>query len=97
MTYRRILFLESTCTILGCTSEEFWSIYENDKLAIHVLSDDVLTNVIGTNHERLRVADRRCRLDDLLSGMIIHMHHIPLDSDTSSFLSTLRIKRVKRR
>jgi hypothetical protein len=42
MTHRRILFLESTCTILGCTSEEFWSIYESDKLATDVLSDNVL-------------------------------------------------------
>lgn len=75
MTHGRMLFLESTCTILRCTSEDFWSIYESDKLATDVLSHDILTNVIGANRERLRAAERRYRLDDLLSGMIIHAPH----------------------
>lgn len=75
MSHRRTMFFESTCTILGCKPGDFWSIYENDKVATDVLSDDILTNVIGTNYERLRVADRRCHLDDLLSAMIIHAPH----------------------
>ena len=75
MSHRRTMFFESTCTILGCKPGDFWSIYENDKVATDVLSDDILTNVIGTNYERLRVADRRCHLDDLLSAMIIRAPH----------------------
>jgi hypothetical protein len=75
MSHRRTMFFESTCTILSCKPEDFWSIYENDKVATDVLSNDILHNVIGTNYERLRVANRRCRLDDLLSSMVIHAPH----------------------
>ncbi|KIM40633.1 hypothetical protein M413DRAFT_446058 [Hebeloma cylindrosporum] len=69
------MFLESTCATLGCRSEEFWSIYDSDKLAADVLSNEILTNVIAANHERLRVAEHRYRLDDLLTGMVIHAPH----------------------
>jgi len=69
------VFLGSICTTLGCTPDEFWSTYENDKVATDVLSNNILTNVIGTNHEKLRAAERRYRIDDLLSGMIIHAPH----------------------
>jgi len=41
MTHRRTAFLESTYTILGCTSKAFWSIYEDDKLETDVLSNDI--------------------------------------------------------
>ncbi|KIM40632.1 hypothetical protein M413DRAFT_28425 [Hebeloma cylindrosporum] len=75
MTHQRTLCFESTCTILGCKSEEFWSIYEDEKLATDVLSNEILTNVVATNHEWLRVADHRYRLDDFLTGMIIHAPH----------------------
>src|SRR5436853_6729 len=39
-----------------------------------VLSNDILTNVIGENHERLH---QRGQLDDLLSGMIVDAPHTP--------------------
>ncbi|KIM47112.1 hypothetical protein M413DRAFT_422839 [Hebeloma cylindrosporum] len=69
------VFPETICTTLKCTPDEFWSIYNNNDLATDALSDEILTNVIGAKHERLRAADRRCRLDDLVSGMIIHAPH----------------------
>jgi len=69
------VFLGPICTILGCAPDEFWSIYDNDKVATDILSNDILSSVIGTNHETLRAADRRYRFDNLLSGMIIHAPH----------------------
>ena len=75
MCHQRKVFLGSICTTLRCTPDEFWSIYENDEVATDVLSNNILTNVIGANHEKLRAAERRYRIDDLLSGMIIHAPH----------------------
>ena len=49
MTDRPTLFFESTCTILGCTSE-FWSVYGNDKLATDVTVVRVMLTDPDTVH-----------------------------------------------
>ena len=66
---------ESTGTILTCTSEEYDDFFNNEKLQTEPLSDDVLRNVICQNSAKLRAADRRYRLDDLLSAMLEHAPH----------------------
>ncbi len=58
-----------------CTSEEFRNLYDNERLLTGVLSDDALRNIIGPNSARLRAADPRYRLDDLLSAMLEHAPH----------------------
>lgn len=75
MSHSGAMLFDSTCTILGCTSEYFWSIYDNDNGSTLVLSTYILTNIIDTNHERLRAADRRIRLNYLLFSMIVHVPH----------------------
>src|SRR6266702_1724222 len=66
---------ELTCTVLTRTSEEFQELYDNERLLTEVLSDKALRNIIGPNSARLREADRRYRLDDLLSAMLEHAPH----------------------
>ncbi|KAH9026718.1 hypothetical protein EDB83DRAFT_1926692 [Lactarius deliciosus] len=68
-------FTESTCTVLTCTSQEFQSFYDNESLLTDDLSDDALRNIIGPNRTRLREAETRYRLDDLLSAMLEHAPH----------------------
>jgi hypothetical protein len=63
---------ESTCTILTCTSEGFEDFFNNERLVTEVLSDDVRRNVIHPNRARLRAAESRYRLDDLLYAMLEH-------------------------
>ncbi|KAH9168291.1 hypothetical protein EDB89DRAFT_2074117 [Lactarius sanguifluus] len=66
---------ESTYTVLTCTSQEFQSFYDNESLLTDDLSDDALRNIIGPNSARLREAETRYRLDDLLSAMLEHAPH----------------------
>ncbi len=61
---------ESTCTVLTCTTEDFQTDFENSSLLTDVLCNDVLRNIIRPNMGRLRAADQRCRLDDLLTAML---------------------------
>ena len=55
---------------MRCTSEEYEDSYDNKTFLTEVLVEDVLRNVIRPNSARLREADRRYRLDDLLSSML---------------------------
>jgi hypothetical protein len=74
-SYSRSLSVESTCTVLSCMSEEFMEMYRNDSLNTQVLIDDLLVNTIrekGRDHQRLRTASNKYRLDKLLDAMLIH-------------------------
>ncbi|KAH8995216.1 hypothetical protein EDB86DRAFT_2829534 [Lactarius hatsudake] len=70
-----LLCSDSTYTVLTCTSQEFQSFYDNESLLTDDLSDDALRNIIGPNSARLREAETRYRLDDLLSAMLEHAPH----------------------
>ena len=63
---------DSILSALTCASEEYQRLYMNEALLTKALSDDALLNIIRPNSTRLRAADKRCRLDDLLSAMLIH-------------------------
>ena len=58
-----------------CTSGEYKDFYDNKTLLTEVLAEDVLRNVIRPNSARLREADRRYRLDDLLFAMLHDAPH----------------------
>ncbi len=75
MSLRRSDSPQSICTVLTCTSEEYLDLYDNETLLTEVLSDDALRNVIRPNSARLRAADPRYHLDDLLSAMLEHAPH----------------------
>jgi hypothetical protein len=64
---------ESTCTVpvLSCSFEELQDSCGNERS----LAEHVLINVIRPNCARLRAADPRCRLDNLLSAMLEHAPH----------------------
>ena len=66
---------ESICTVLTRASEEYEDFFAKEELLTEVLSDDALHNIIRPNSERLRVADGRYRLDDLLYAMLKHVPH----------------------
>ena len=66
---------ESICTVLTCASEEYEDFFAKEELLTEVLSDDTLHNIIRPNSERLRAADGRYRLDDLLYAMLKHVPH----------------------
>ena len=66
---------ESICTVLTRASEEYEDFFAKEELLTEVLSDDALHNIICPNSERLRVADGRYRLDDLLYAMLKHAPH----------------------
>ena len=66
---------ESICTVLTRASEEYEDFFANEELLTEVLSDDALHNIIRPNSERLRAADGRYRLDDLLYAMLKHAPH----------------------
>jgi len=72
MSHRRTLSVESTCTILSCTSDQFWEFYTNYSTCI--LSEDA-AKIIDKNRQHLQAADKRYRLDDLLSAMLEHAPH----------------------
>lgn len=61
---------ELICSILTRASEEYHEFYNDEKLPTNVLSDDVLRKDIRPNSAKLRAADKRYRLDHLLSGML---------------------------
>ncbi|KAF8884115.1 hypothetical protein BD779DRAFT_1787315 [Infundibulicybe gibba] len=62
---------ESICAILRCTSAEFSSVYDSDNLSTNTLCNDAL-DVIVQNHEHLRAAEQRYRLDISLIAMLNH-------------------------
>ncbi|KAH9059036.1 hypothetical protein EDB87DRAFT_836873 [Lactarius vividus] len=66
---------ESICSVLTFTSNDFKDVYENENLLTEVLSDEALRGIIDRNRVRLREADNRYRLDDLLSAMLQHAPH----------------------
>ena len=70
-----LMSANSTCSVLTCTSEEYDDFFNNENLHTEALSDDVLRNIIRQNSARLRAADGRYRLDDLLSAMLEHAPH----------------------
>jgi hypothetical protein len=66
---------QSTCTVLTVTPEDYENFYNKQTLRTEILSDDVLRNIISPNRARLRAADSRCRLDDLLIALLEHAPH----------------------
>ncbi|CAK5279108.1 unnamed protein product [Mycena citricolor] len=70
MSHRRTDSASSTCTVLTCTSDQFWDVYDNDKLSTIELVRDVLNNAIRPRKTFLRQSDTRFHLDDLLVGML---------------------------
>ena len=64
--------LESIRTVLTCTSEEFRDVYDDANIETGTLVQDALDHIIGPNIEKLRAADKRYRLDNLLSAMLLH-------------------------
>ena len=67
---------ESILSVLTCASDEYQSFYANEALLTEALSDDALPNIIrpnlGANSTRLRAADNRYHLDDLLYAILGH-------------------------
>ena len=57
-------------------SKEYDDFFHKERLLTEALSDGVLRNVVRPSSPRLRVADDRCRLDNLLSAMLEHAPHI---------------------
>ena len=66
---------ESICTILTCASEEYKVLFANENFLTEELSNDTLDSIIRPNREKLRAADGRYRLDDLLHAMLTHAPH----------------------
>lgn len=78
MSLSRTLFvasIESTCTIITCTSEDFLQLYDNKTLSTDVLAEEVEANVIRPNAEDLRAASQQYYLDELLSTMLTNAPH----------------------
>ena len=67
--------VESICTILTCASEEYDDVFAQENLPTEVLYEDALNKIIRPNSEKLRAADGRYRLDDLLYAMLQHAPH----------------------
>jgi hypothetical protein len=63
---------ESILAVLIGTSEEFSDFYDDERLVTEVLVHEALENVLGPKRERLCEADKRYRLHDLLSAMLLH-------------------------
>ena len=66
---------ESICTILTCASEEYRVLLAKDNFLTEGLSHDALNSIIRPNREKLRAADSRYRLDDLLDAMLKYAPH----------------------
>ena len=64
--------VESICTVLTCASEEYKALFANENF---LTEDDTLDSIIRPNREKLRAADSRYRLDDLLHAMLKHAPH----------------------
>ena len=75
MSHRHTTPVESICTVLSCTPEEFWDVYENTTLSTSVLSEDALANTIAESRTLLLSVKQRHRLDDFLSGMLEYAPH----------------------
>jgi len=65
----------TNCTVLTSTSEDYQTFFDNSSLLTDVLCDGVLCNTIHPNMGRLHAADQQCRLDDLLTAMLMHAPH----------------------
>lgn len=74
MSHRRTPSVESTCTILSCTSDQFLEFHAG--YSTSVLAEDA-AKIIAKNCQRLRAANKRYRLDDFLSAMLVHAPHPP--------------------
>jgi hypothetical protein len=66
---------ESICAVLTRSPEEYEVLFANEDFLTEALSDDALNSIIRPNRERLRAADGRYRLDDLLHAMLKHAPH----------------------
>lgn len=66
---------ESIRAVLTGTSEDFKDFYDNEWLVTEVLVYETLDDIINPNRDRLREADNRYRLHDLLSTMLLHAPH----------------------
>ncbi|KAH9074124.1 hypothetical protein EDB83DRAFT_2515891 [Lactarius deliciosus] len=75
MSLQRSDSIESICTVLTCSSDEYRVLYDDERLLTEVLSDGALRNVIHPNSARLRAADPRYYLDEVLSAMLKHAPH----------------------
>jgi hypothetical protein len=64
--------IESTLT---CKSEDYQNLFKNEGFVTTVLCEDALRDIIRPNSTRLRAANKRYRLDILLSAMITHAPH----------------------
>jgi hypothetical protein len=67
--------VESIRAVLTGTSEEFRDFYDDERLVTDVLVHEALENILGPKRERLHEADKRYRLHDLLSAMLVHAPH----------------------
>ena len=67
--------VESICTVLTCASEEYEDIFSQEDLPTEVLYEDALNKIIRPISERLRAADSRYGLDELLYAMLKHAPH----------------------
>ena len=61
--------IESLCTVLTCASEEFRKLYDDSTLPTNVLCNEA-RYVINLSSPKLRTADQRYRLCDLLNAML---------------------------
>jgi hypothetical protein len=66
---------DSVESVLTLTYEDYEDFYPNETLRSEVLAGDVLRNIIHPNCARLRAADNRYRLDDLLIALLNHAPH----------------------
>ena len=64
--------VESICTVLTCASEEYKVLFAKESF---LTEDDTLDSIIRPNRAKLRAADGRYRLDDLLHAMWKHAPH----------------------
>ena len=74
MSLSRSDSVESICAVLTCASEEYEDMFQ-ESLLTDVLYEDALNKIILPNSERLRAADGRFRLEDLLYAMLKHAPH----------------------
>lgn len=67
--------MNSICTVLSCTSEDYLGLFDNEKLSTADLVQDVLQSVIPPNEALLRAVTTKYRLDDVIRGMLMYAPH----------------------
>ncbi|TFK65856.1 hypothetical protein BDN72DRAFT_900316 [Pluteus cervinus] len=67
----------STCAILGCTTKEFYAVYESEapEFDTDTLSQQILTNVIPVRRTCLNAANSEYSLEKLLTAMLEYAPH----------------------